>query len=382
MMASALLVALMEGRALAEELVGKCVSVPLENHCIVRTKNWDLLQVQLWGVDKAGGDAALRERAKKHLSGLIHNQSVRLDIVSRDGTSCCARVYVGDACVNSTMLWCGFLKLNASQAGSDAAMTCAEADARNAASGCWYQQGAVPASVADMTTGPWDVKVNRVVDGDTLTASGEDGRETRVCLYGCDAPEEGQAGEQEAREALAAELEGKVVRLILVGEDERHTKTARVYADGVYVNQRMLQKGYGQVPPSCADADLKHAESEARGAKTGLWQNAEQESPWACRQRKAEALKRQQEEEAARKAAAAAAPVVGGGSSYGSSTSTSRYTPSTSKGGSSYSKGGSSYRSSSGSGSYTPSSGGSIHVRGYYRKDGTYVRPHTRRRRR
>lgn len=28
--------------------------------------------------------------------------------------------------------------------------------------------------------------------------------------------------------------------------------------------------------------------------------------------------------------------------------------------------------------SYEPSSGGTVHVKGYYRKDGTYVRPHTR----
>jgi hypothetical protein len=28
--------------------------------------------------------------------------------------------------------------------------------------------------------------------------------------------------------------------------------------------------------------------------------------------------------------------------------------------------------------SYSPSTGGTVHVRGYYRKDGTYVRPHTR----
>lgn len=33
---------------------------------------------------------------------------------------------------------------------------------------------------------------------------------------------------------------------------------------------------------------------------------------------------------------------------------------------------------SSGGSSASPSSGGSVHVRGYYRRDGTYVRPHTR----
>lgn len=32
-----------------------------------------------------------------------------------------------------------------------------------------------------------------------------------------------------------------------------------------------------------------------------------------------------------------------------------------------------------GSSAYIPSTGGSVHVRGYYRKNGTYVRPHTRR---
>jgi hypothetical protein len=34
----------------------------------------------------------------------------------------------------------------------------------------------------------------------------------------------------------------------------------------------------------------------------------------------------------------------------------------------------------SGGSSYAPSGSGSVYVRGYYRKDGTYVRPHTRRR--
>ncbi len=385
MMVSMLLAALAGAQALAaaEEIQATCVAVSLENHCIVRTKDRQLLQVQLWGVEKPGDDAALRAKAKAHLSGLILNKPLRLEVVNREGDSCQAMLHAGDSCVNSTMLWCGFLKVNAAQAGENELLTHAEADARKAASGCWYQKGAVPASVADMTSGPWDVKVNSVVDGDTLTASGEDGRETHVCLHGCDAPEEGQAGEREACEALAAELEGKVVRLILVGEDERHIKTARVYADGVYVNLRMLRRGYGQVPPSCEDADLKRAEAEARSGKTGLWQKAEQESPWAYRQSKEEALKRQKEEEALKrqkeeeaKKAAAAATTVGGSSLYGTSSRIPRYTPSAK-----WSTGGSSYRKSSGSSSYTPSSGGSIHVKGYYRKDGTYVRPHTRRRR-
>ncbi|MBO9592406.1 MAG: hypothetical protein J7599_05800 [Niabella sp.] len=35
-------------------------------------------------------------------------------------------------------------------------------------------------------------------------------------------------------------------------------------------------------------------------------------------------------------------------------------------------------RSSGSSDTYTPGTGGPVHVQGYYRKDGTYVRPHTR----
>lgn len=35
-------------------------------------------------------------------------------------------------------------------------------------------------------------------------------------------------------------------------------------------------------------------------------------------------------------------------------------------------------RQPSGGSSASPSTGGSVHVRGYYRRDGTYVRPHTR----
>lgn len=35
-------------------------------------------------------------------------------------------------------------------------------------------------------------------------------------------------------------------------------------------------------------------------------------------------------------------------------------------------------RRPTGESSASPNSGGSVHVRGYYRRDGTYVRPHTR----
>ena len=63
-------------------------------------------------------------------------------------------------------------------------------------------------------------RVLRVIDGDTFVVF-YDGEPTSCRVYGIDAPERGQPGYAEAREALEREILGKAVRLTFPGPRKR-----------------------------------------------------------------------------------------------------------------------------------------------------------------
>ncbi len=337
--------------AWAEQMVATCIAVSSGDSCIIRRDDQNLMQIQLWGVEQIEEDVEMQDRAKKQLTDLIQNKPVTVNVITeRNNGIGLAKVYAGDCYINSAMLLGGLLKT--SPAHPDTELRKFEDEARLAGKGCWHRPPAValsqtkvtvPCSLAEATP----VSVTRVVDGDTMSIVTEDGTMTRICLYGCDAPEKGQEYERESSEALAEALEGKAIRVQLLDKDERLIKTARVYANGEYVNQRMLEKGHGQVPPSCRDDQLRQVEAKAIRSKIGLWIKAARVAPWAYRQiaagRRADAQRRllelQQRKAEERK-----------------------------------------HRDTFGHDSASSSGGGSIYVKGYYRKDGTYVRPHLRKR--
>lgn len=175
-----------------------------------------------------------------------------------------------------------------------------------------------------MLTGlvPWSGVVMDVPDGDTIVVRDASGQDTRVRLYGIDAPELHQRGGEQARLALARMVMGRTVHLVTIdrdayGRDVAHVRlaplpwsatpsggggtepageaTAHLSANistdiSTDINGDMLRAGqawfygkYCNLPYPCigwsADAD------EAREAGLGLWKSRNPTPPWEWRRR-------------------------------------------------------------------------------------------------
>jgi endonuclease YncB( thermonuclease family) len=115
-------------------------------------------------------------------------------------------------------------------------------------------------------------KVVGIADGDTLTILA-DGQQTKVRLWGIDAPERKQPFGNASKKRLAELCHGKEVSVETRGQD-RHGRTLGIVTVGENVNLRMVQDGYAwHYVRYAPDAkDYAAAEKEAREAKRGLWQ--------------------------------------------------------------------------------------------------------------
>ncbi len=130
--------------------------------------------------------------------------------------------------------------------------------------------------------GDWRVRVEKVLDGDTVVLDGGE----RLRLRGIDAPEVGHSGDpgqyygREATEALAALVAGKTISLDRDELDRdrygRLVGLARL-GDGRLVSLAMIEQGAAFVYPhhSDRDAELGHrlllAQVSAMGRGKGFW---------------------------------------------------------------------------------------------------------------
>ncbi len=123
-----------------------------------------------------------------------------------------------------------------------------------------------------------DIKVDRVIDGDTIVLSG--GR--RLRYIGLDAPEVGDRPQHFGPEASAFNrrlLDGRKVHLEKdVSEEDRFGRLLRfVYADGILVNAELVREGYARAkayPPDTRYTECFAAlEQEAQDAGRGMWAN-------------------------------------------------------------------------------------------------------------
>ena len=126
-------------------------------------------------------------------------------------------------------------------------------------------------------------QVVRVKDGDSLVID-SGGRQVDVRLADIDAPEHRQPRGDEARDLLRSLVEGREVRLELVGGDAYRRIVAHVSVDGVDVNAEMVRRGLAWVRRDYQPAPLlvRH-EDEARAARRGLWADADSTPPWVWR---------------------------------------------------------------------------------------------------
>ena len=129
-------------------------------------------------------------------------------------------------------------------------------------------------------------QVVRVKDGDSLVVS-SGGRQVDVRLADIDAPEHRQRHGDAARSALRALVDGRDVRLQLIGGDAYRRIIAHVFVDELDVNAEMVRRGHAWVRRAYDPAPrLIAAEDAARTARRGLWAHANPMPPWEWRRGK------------------------------------------------------------------------------------------------
>lgn len=127
-------------------------------------------------------------------------------------------------------------------------------------------------------------KVVGVSDGDTITVlKGTD--EVKVRLDGIDAPEKAQPWGARAKQAASEGCFGKTVTVIEKDTDRYGRTIGVIEVDGRNLNLALVRSGYAWWYRKYAgdNEELAEAETEARKAKRGLWQDATPVPPWDWR---------------------------------------------------------------------------------------------------
>lgn len=133
---------------------------------------------------------------------------------------------------------------------------------------------------------PVPAKVVGVSDGDTITVV-MDGQQTKIRLWGIDAPEKGQDFGQAATDAIKQLTAGRAVTVQAVDRDRYGRTVAMVYADGISVNEAMIREGAAWVftkyctKPICSQ--WNQFQQAAQAAGIGLWRNKAPVPPWEWR---------------------------------------------------------------------------------------------------
>lgn len=140
-----------------------------------------------------------------------------------------------------------------------------------------------PAGLA-ATAGPsFTAQVIVVLDGDTLMVL-HDNKKTSIRLAGIDAPEKLQSFGPASRDALAALVLRKTVRVTPKAVDDYGRVVAVVEAGRVNINQAQLRSGMAwEYSHYHADKALIALQTEAQRARRGLWAEASPTPPWEFR---------------------------------------------------------------------------------------------------
>ena len=130
-------------------------------------------------------------------------------------------------------------------------------------------------------------RVVKVSDGDTITVLDSSKTQHKIRLQGIDAPEKKQAFGNASRKFLAGLVANREVRVAWSKRDRYQRILGTVFVEGKDANLEMLKAGmawhYKKYDSTPAYAQ---AESEARAAKRGLWQEKNPIEPEAFRKAK------------------------------------------------------------------------------------------------
>ena len=130
----------------------------------------------------------------------------------------------------------------------------------------------------------FDAVVFRVVDGDTVDVRAVDGAETRLRLYGIDAPESSQEFGPDARRYVSSRILKRQVRVQGRYNDKYGRLVATIYVNGEDFSLELLRNGivwhYVQY---CDDPAYASAQRRARSSGVGLWGGSSPQAPWEFR---------------------------------------------------------------------------------------------------
>lgn len=280
---------------LAETITGTCKRV-VDGDTFVLNDN---TTVQIWGIDAPELKQSHGQEARTWLQNTIGQKEVELRIKVKgtdDKGRTLGQVYiqgnqrrisnVGTLMVKAGLAW--FDDYNAPEAGLADEME----KARKAKKGLWadknpvkpyiFRKGGLQQPEPAAETAGDEVICHYVQDGDTFKLPDN---ETRVRLWGIDAPEKGQAYADEARDRLKELCEGKAVRLEIKDTDSYGRKTAIVWKGKTNINLQLVKEGlawhYAYYAPDAKD--LAAAEKNARKARKGLWKDKNPVNPYDFR---------------------------------------------------------------------------------------------------
>ncbi len=126
--------------------------------------------------------------------------------------------------------------------------------------------------------------VVKIADGDTLTVL-VDREQVRVRLAEIDTPERGQPWASQARQALAAKVFNRDVRVVVIDMDRYGRTVGRVYVGDRDVCRELVAEGHAWVFRRYnRDKSLLNDEAKARASRRGLWGLSEEPvPPWDWR---------------------------------------------------------------------------------------------------
>jgi len=134
-------------------------------------------------------------------------------------------------------------------------------------------------------------RVVAIADGDTITILDSANTQHRIRLEGIDAPESHQAFGEQSRLSLSEMIFGKDVSVSYQKVDQYGRLVGKISLDGKDINLEQVKAGMAwhykfyedEQTPEDREVYAK-AESEARAARRGLWQDPNPTEPYQFRQ--------------------------------------------------------------------------------------------------
>ena len=128
--------------------------------------------------------------------------------------------------------------------------------------------------------------VVKIIDGDTFDLLTKEKNTIRIRMNGIDCPERKQDFYKVSKDALAAYIFKKEVKLINTGRDRNKRTIAIVFCNEENINLAMIRNGYAwHYKKYSTDSSFAKAEKQARTAKKGLWQMDNPVAPWEFRKK-------------------------------------------------------------------------------------------------